>query len=119
MEVDGQSPASFDDMYANAFAVKYNVSGSVMCNSKTFGFDPQPGKVKQCYCDDIEYEGQEEIESELEYWSEYREVETIKEQSESEATEEESSFMSAEKIQEQTQAKIAEEEEKHAKETED
>lgn len=40
VEVDGYAPAGFDDMYGNAFAVKWNVTGEVACNEKTFGFDP-------------------------------------------------------------------------------
>lgn len=65
-------------MYMQSFAVKYDVSGTVQCNSKTFGFDPQPGKAKQCYCDDIQYEDKECIESELAYWAEQREINEIK-----------------------------------------
>lgn len=82
LEVDGISPASFDDVESAAFAVKYNVHGSVQCNSKTFGFDPQPGKPKQCFCDDVQYEDEEYIEPELEYWQEQREIEKIKKASE-------------------------------------
>jgi hypothetical protein len=47
-----------------------NVSGSVQCNTKTFGIDPQPGYAKQCFCDDIEYEDAESVEEELAYWAE-------------------------------------------------
>jgi hypothetical protein len=75
VEVDGYAPAGFDDLYSNAFAVKWNVKGEVECNDKTFGFDPQPGYAKQCFCDDIEYEDRESIEEELAYWAEQREVE--------------------------------------------
>lgn len=70
LEVDGWSPASFDEIWSAAFAVKYNVTGEVQCNSHTFGFDPQPGKAKQCFCDDIGYEDKECIEYELAYWKE-------------------------------------------------
>lgn len=63
-------PAHFDDIWMNSpFAVKYNVSGSVICNSKTFnGKDPLPGKAKQCFCDDIEYNTKEMVESELKFF---------------------------------------------------
>lgn len=69
-------------MYDNAFAVKYDVKGEVLCNTKTFGSDPQPGKAKQCFCDDIDYEWKEDVEDELSYWSEQKEVTNIKDQAE-------------------------------------
>lgn len=87
LEVEGSSPASFDDMYMTSFAVKYDVNGAVQCNTKTFGFDPQPGKAKQCYCDDIEYEDKECIESELAYWAEQREINNMKFQQETQYSE--------------------------------
>jgi len=77
VEVDGYSPAGFDDMYGNSFAVKWNVTGEVACNEKTFGFDPQPGYAKQCFCDDIEYEDEECIRDELAYWAEQRESQKL------------------------------------------
>lgn len=67
-------------MYGNAFAVKMNVSGSVQCTDKTFGFDPQPGYAKQCFCDDIEYEDAECIEEELAYWAEQRESQVLEQE---------------------------------------
>lgn len=69
-------------MYDNAFAVKYDVKGEVLCNTKTFGSDPQPGKAKQCFCDDIEFEYKEDVQEELAYWSEQKEVANIKDQAE-------------------------------------
>jgi hypothetical protein len=68
---EGHNPASFDDMFTYSFAVKYNVTGTVDCNKRTFaGFDPQPGFAKQCFCDDVGYEEYDNIESELAYWRE-------------------------------------------------
>jgi hypothetical protein len=49
-------------MFEYEFAVKYNVSGTFDCNARTFGYDPQPGFAKQCFCDDIQYEDRECIE---------------------------------------------------------
>lgn len=69
VEVDGHSPANFDEMFGNSFAAKFDVDGNVNCNEKAFGFDPQPGKAKQCFCDDIGYEDRECVEAELAHWA--------------------------------------------------
>jgi hypothetical protein len=74
VEVDGNLPASFDEMYSNAFAAKFDADGVYDCNSKTFGFDPQPGKAKQCFCDNIGYEDKQCIDGELAYWAQFRET---------------------------------------------
>lgn len=57
LELDGHSPISFDELLEGGdFAYKWGVNGEFGCNAHTFGRDPQPGKAKQCFCDDIEYE---------------------------------------------------------------
>jgi hypothetical protein len=57
VESEGKSPISFDEMMeAGNFAYKWDVNGEFACNAHTFGSDPQPGKAKQCFCDDIGYE---------------------------------------------------------------
>lgn len=106
-------------MWQYSFAVKYNVSGVVDCNKRTFGgFDPQPGIAKQCFCDDIGYEDYDCIEGELAYWREQREVQSIETQS---TTQYETTYTTITRtvtISEETQRRIQEEEERFTKETE-
>ena len=106
-------------MWNNAFAVKYDVNGDVPCSASTFGFDPQPGKAKQCFCDDIGYEDAECIETELAYWREQREVSKLTERSESSSRETSAAFESSWRIQEETQRKMLLEEERWTRETEE
>jgi hypothetical protein len=105
-------------MWTNAFAVKYDVSGTVGCNAKTFGSDPQPGKAKQCFCDDIGFEDYECIESELAYWSEQREVQRIQYEAETQYTTTYSTVTTTTTVTEETQRRIQEEEERFTQETE-
>lgn len=119
LEVDGHSPASFDQMWETSFAVKYNVTGSVGCDKNTFGFDPQPGHAKQCLCDDIGYEDYECIENNLAYWREQREVQWITQTSYSQSIVTTTTTTTTTTLQEETQRKIQEEEEKFARETEE
>ena len=58
----------FDDFLENQFAVKYNYNGDITCSAKAFGSDPQPGKAKQCFCDDIGYEDRECLEEKLAFF---------------------------------------------------
>ena len=106
LEVDGATPASFEEMWTNAFAVKYDVSGTVGCNARTFGLDPQPGKAKQCFCDDIGFEDYECIESELAYWAEQREVTRIQYEAETQYSESYSSVITTTTVSEETQRRI-------------
>lgn len=118
LEVDGMSPAGFDEMYGDSFAVKYNVSGTIDCTEKAFGVDPQPGKAKQCFCDDIQQEDEESIEAELAYWREQREITTMQTRSEESYTTYRTTTTTATTIGEETQKRIAEEEERFTAETE-
>ena len=69
----------FDDFLENEFVVKYNFTGDIMCDAGPHGFgsDPQKGKAKQCFCDDIEYEDRECIEEKLMFYQEQREITNI------------------------------------------
>lgn len=97
-EVEGNSPASYDDVLENAFAAKFNADGVYDCNAQTFGFDPQPGKAKQCFCDDIGYEDRESIENELAYWAQFKETQTILHETEESETTSAQTFKSASEI---------------------
>ena len=118
LEAEGSSPATFHAMFGNAFAAKFDVDGDFLCSTKTFGLDPQPGKAKQCFCDDVGHEAREVVETELAFWAEQRTVTTIRTESleQSRVTSETTSTTTI--ITEETQRRILEEEKRFAEESE-